>query len=112
MPRLRISSNIERNVRFVNGVNDEIGGTWQNGSLTWAEMAEWMQIVFERPLEDYAPFPCSEDGDPNDPVASHGTAIDVVGNSNVIQPGFYVLLSHQGALRRHLFVLVLYANRF
>jgi hypothetical protein len=68
MPGQRISPKLDRNVHFVNADNDEIGGTWQNGSLTWAEMSEWMQIVFELPLDKYAPFPCLEDGDPNDPV--------------------------------------------
>jgi len=96
----------ERNIHFVNGNNDEIGGTWQNGSLSWAEMSEWIQIVFELSLENYSPFPCLEVGDPENPVAQHGAPINMHANTDVIQPGFYVLLSSQGRSPRYLFVLV------
>jgi hypothetical protein len=96
MPGQRIPPELDRNVHFVNADNDEIGGIWQNGSLTWAEMSEWMHIVFELPLDEYAPFPCLEDGDPNDPVAQHGAPIDMRANTNHIQVGFYVLLNPQG----------------
>ncbi len=96
MPGQRVSPEFGRNVHFVNADNDEIGGTWQNGSLTWAEMSEWMQIVFELPLNEYAPFPCLEDGDPKDPVAQHGAPINMHANTNHIQFGFYVLLNPQG----------------
>jgi hypothetical protein len=96
MPGLRAPYQVERNIHIVNADNDEIGGTWQNGSLTWAEMSEWMQIVFELPLNEYAPFPCLEDGDPKDPVAQHGAPINMHANTNHIQPGFYVLLNPQG----------------
>ena len=96
MPGQRVSPELDRNVHFVNADNDEIGGTWQNGSLTWAEMSEWMQIVFELPLNTYAPFLCLEDGDPKDPVSQHGTPINMHANTNHIQPGFYVLLNPQG----------------
>ncbi len=96
MPGQRASSQIARNLHFVNADNDEIGGTWQNGSLTWAEMSEWMQIVFQLPYDEYAPFPCLEDGDPKDPVAQHGAPINMHANTSHIQPGFYVLLSPEG----------------
>jgi hypothetical protein len=96
MPGQRVPLKFDRNIRFVNADNDEIGGTYQNGSLTWAEMLEWMQIVFELPIDTYAPFPCLEDGDPNDPVGQHGVAVNIPANTNYIQPGFYVLLNPQG----------------
>ncbi len=101
MPRQRGPFKFKRNVHFVNGSNDEIGGTWQNGSLTWAEMSEWMQIVFQLPLENYVPFPCLEPGDPEDPVAQHSAAINMQSNTHVIQPGFYVLLDPQGKYPRY-----------
>jgi len=96
MPGQRASLQYGRNIHFVNADNDEIGGACQNGSLTWAEMSEWMQITFELPIDEYTPFACLEDGDPKDPVGQHGTPISVQGNANHIQPGFYVLLSPQG----------------
>jgi hypothetical protein len=34
MPGQRGPYKFERNIHFVNADNDEIGGTWQNGSLT------------------------------------------------------------------------------
>jgi hypothetical protein len=101
MPRQRVSPELDRNVHFINADNDEIGGTWQNGSLTWVEMSEWMQIVFQLPLDEYAPFPCLEDGDPQNPVCQHGAAINVHSNTNHIQPGFYVLLNFQGKPNIH-----------
>jgi hypothetical protein len=98
MPGLRVSSVVldERNIHFVNAQNDEIGGAWQSGTLTWAEMAEWMQITYLLPLVDYAPHMCLEDGDPADPMTRHGGPIMVENNPNRIQPGFYVLLSPTG----------------
>ena len=96
MPGQRVSPNLDRNVHFVNADNDEIGGIWQNGSFTWAEMLEWMQIVFQLHLESYAPFPCLENENPKDPVAQHGAPIDARANTNPISPGFYVLLSPEG----------------
>lgn len=96
MPGQRGPFDFDRNVHFINGNNDEIGGAWQNGSLSWAEMSEWMQIVFELPLEKYALFPCLEIGDPENPVTQHGAPINIHANADIIQPGFYVLLSSQG----------------
>ncbi len=104
MPGQRVSPELDRNVNFVNADNDKIGGIWQNGWLTWAEkpeMSEWMQIVFELSLNEYAPFPCLEDGDPKDPVAQHGAPINMHANTNHIQPGFYVLLNLQGKPNIH-----------
>ncbi|KAI9754431.1 MAG: hypothetical protein M4579_004699 [Chaenotheca gracillima] len=95
MPGQR-AKEVERNVHFVNADNDEIGGAWQNGSLTWAGMIEWMQIMYQLPLDTYAPFPCLEDGDPEDPVTQHGEMIKMRGNQTSIQPGFFVLLSSEG----------------
>jgi hypothetical protein len=101
MPGQRVSLEFGRNIHFVNADNDEIGGTCQNGSLTWMEMSEWMQIMFELPIDEYSPFPCLEDGDPKNPVGQHGAAINVHANTNHIQPGFYVLLSLQGKSNTH-----------
>ncbi len=55
-----------------------------------------MQIVFELPLDQYAPFRCLEDGDPRNPVSYHGPLINLYGNVNLVEPGFYILLDRQG----------------
>jgi hypothetical protein len=110
MPRQRVSLQYGRNVHFVNADNDEIGGICQNGSLTWAEISEFMQITFELPIDEYAPFPCLEDGDPKDPINQHGAAINVHANTNFIQPGFYVLLNPQGKCYTHPIYIHIYIS--
>lgn len=95
MPGHRLSSRYERNIHFVNSENDELGGAWQAGSLTWAEMSQRMEILFELPTTDFALFPCLEDGNPKDPFGHHGGPIDLQ-EQNIIKPGFYVLLSPDG----------------
>ncbi|OBT58891.1 hypothetical protein VE04_00574 [Pseudogymnoascus sp. 24MN13] len=87
---------IKRNVHFVDGNNNEIGGAWQNGALTWSEMVEWMEITFEKPTYEYAPFRCLEPGDPVQLLAQHGPAIKIQGNNNPVKPGFYIILSPEG----------------
>lgn len=97
MPGYRLSSHFEHNIHLVNSENDELGGAWQTGSLTWAEMSKRMDIVFELPTRDFAPFPCLEDGDPKDPIGHHGPPISIQEpNNDIIKPGFYVLLSPDG----------------
>ncbi|KFY86712.1 hypothetical protein V498_07405 [Pseudogymnoascus sp. VKM F-4517 (FW-2822)] len=96
MPGHRISSRCKRDIHFLDSENDEISGAFQTGSLTWAEMSRRMHIVFELPVKDYAPFRCLENGDPKDPVRRHGLIINMEANNNVVQPGFYVLLSPAG----------------
>ncbi|ELR08811.1 hypothetical protein VC83_00753 [Pseudogymnoascus destructans] len=90
-------SNIHRNIHFVDGKNNEISSAWQNGPLTWSEMAEWIEVVVEEPVDSYAPFRCLELGDPVNPLAQHGPAIVMQGNNNQISTGFYVILSPDGA---------------
>ncbi|OAF55147.1 hypothetical protein VC83_08423 [Pseudogymnoascus destructans] len=93
MPSHRIESRHKSDIHFLNSENDEISSAFQTGSLTWAEMSQRMDIVFELPAEDFASFRCLENGDPKDPVRRHGPPISLQANNNVIQPGFYVLLS-------------------
>jgi hypothetical protein len=76
-------------------MNNEITGFFQNGSVTWAEFSEWMHIFFANPISDYVPFRCLED-EPRDPVALHGPAISLSGNTLPIDPGYYVILSLDG----------------
>ncbi|KAH9036351.1 hypothetical protein EDB85DRAFT_781078 [Lactarius pseudohatsudake] len=96
MPGNRAPVELERNVHFVDADNDEIGGLCQNGSVTWAEISEWMQIVYMLPSNQYATFPCLEHGDPEDPVGQHGAPINMQANTDLVQPGYYVVLSPEG----------------
>lgn len=84
---------IKRNIHFVDGNNNEIGGAWQNGTLTWSEMAEWMEITFQKPTDEYAPFSCLEPGDPVQPLARHVPEIIIQNNTSPIVPEFYIILS-------------------
>ncbi|KAH9000280.1 hypothetical protein EDB92DRAFT_484339 [Lactarius akahatsu] len=96
MPRNRAPVELERNVHFVDADNDEIGGLCQNGSVTWAEISEWMQIVYMLPFNQYATFPCLGHGDPEDPVGQHGAPINMQANTDLVQPGYCVVLSPEG----------------
>jgi hypothetical protein len=96
MPGHRAPVELERNVHFVDAHNDEIGGLCQNGSLTWAEISEWMQIVYMLPFDQYATFSCLENGNPEDPVRQHGARINM-SNTDPVQLGYYVLLSSEGS---------------
>jgi hypothetical protein len=59
-------------------------------------MLEWMQIVFELTLDNYAPFRCLEEGSPEQPLDNHGPSISIFGNLGIVEPGFYILLDRQG----------------
>ncbi|KFY30544.1 hypothetical protein V493_01846 [Pseudogymnoascus sp. VKM F-4281 (FW-2241)] len=97
MPGHRLLSRFEQNIHLVNSENDELGGAYQTGSLTWAEMTQRMDIVFELPTRDFAPFYCLEDGDPKNPIGCHGPPINIQEpNNDIVEPGFYVLLTPDG----------------
>ncbi|KAH9044264.1 hypothetical protein EDB84DRAFT_1470391 [Lactarius hengduanensis] len=96
MPGNRAPVELERNVHFVDADNDEIGGLCQNGSVTWAEISEWIQIVYMLPSNQYATFPCLGHSDPEDPVGQHGAPINMQANTDLVQPGYYVVLSPAG----------------
>lgn len=97
MPGYRLPLLYSQNIHFVNSENDELGSACQTGSLTWAQMSQRMDIVFELHKKDYSPFPCLEDGDPKDPMSYHGPRINIQEpNNDIIKPGFYVLLGPDG----------------
>ena len=85
-----------RNVHFLDAGNNEVAGFWQNGSVVWEEVQEWMHIVFTNPQSDYVPYRCLEDGDPQDPGTSHGPQINMTNNKSPVDTGYYVLLSDDG----------------
>jgi hypothetical protein len=89
-------TSVERNVHFLDGVNHEVAGFWQNGSVIWEEVLEWIHLVFTNPISEYTPFRCLEDGDPQDPAAKHGPPIHLASNKLVVDTGYYVILSPDG----------------
>jgi hypothetical protein len=94
----RAPENIDRNVRFLDANNDECAGFWQNGSVTWEEVLEWMHIIFTDNVSGYTPARCLENGDPRDPTATdnHGPPIPLAGNTLKVDPGYYIILSQDG----------------
>ncbi|KAI9767195.1 MAG: hypothetical protein M1840_005794 [Geoglossum simile] len=87
---------VRRNVHFLNGENNEILGFWQNGSVSWSQIAEWMHIVIILPFTQYAVFRCLESGNPENPATNHGPSVNLSGNNNAVHPGYYVVLSANG----------------
>lgn len=90
--------NVERNFHLLSSDNNEIGGFYQNGSVRWSQVEDWMHTVYSTSSLLYAVFPCSEEGDPQDPAAKHSPAINMSQNENIVAEGYYVLLSPAGTL--------------
>jgi hypothetical protein len=88
-----------RNVHFLDGENNEILGFWQNGSVSWSQIAEWMYITITLPSVQYAVFRCLESGNPENPATNHGPSINLSGNNNAVHSGYYVVLSVNGEYR-------------
>ena len=91
---------VRRNVHFLDGGNNEVLGFWQNGSVAWNEIAEWMHIIITLPSIQYAVFRCLENGNPQDPATNHGPPINLSGNKNTVNPGYYVVLSANSEYRK------------
>lgn len=85
-----------RNVHFLDGLNNEVAGLWQNGSIVWDDILEWMHIVLDNPVSSYAIFPCVEEDIPENPTEHHGPLINLADNQNVVDPGYYVVLAQNG----------------
>jgi hypothetical protein len=85
-----------RNVHFLDARNNEVAGFWQNGSVIWEEIREWLHIVITNDSSSYTPFPCLEDGDPEDPTGEHGPPIHMADNRSTVDAGYYVLLAYDG----------------
>ena len=94
--RAKFRANVPRNVHFLDAHNNEVAGFWQNGSVIWREVQEWMGIVFTNPQSDYTPFRCLEAGDPDDPAGQHGSPIHMANSTLLVAAGYYVLLAHDG----------------
>jgi hypothetical protein len=52
--------------------------------------------IHELPSMQYAVFRCLESGNPQDPGTNHGPSINLSGNNNAVNPGYYVVLSSDG----------------
>jgi hypothetical protein len=87
---------VSRNVHFLDARNNEVAGFWQNGSVVWEEIQEWMQIVIENATSSYTPFRCLEAGGPEDPAGQHGPPIYMANNRSTIDAGYYVFLAYDG----------------
>jgi hypothetical protein len=92
----KVRVEVPRNVHFLDARNNEVAGFWQNGSIVWEEVHEWMHIVIENPPSNYAPFQCLEAGDPEDPAGQHGPPIHMANNRSTVGTGYYVLLALDG----------------
>src|SRR3954451_22356069 len=90
---------IRRNIHFLDGENNKILGFWQNGSVSWSQIAEWMHITITLPSVQYAVFRCLESGNTANPATNHGPSINLSGNNNAVHPGYYVVLSANGEYR-------------
>ncbi|KAH9066644.1 hypothetical protein EDB87DRAFT_1587336 [Lactarius vividus] len=55
-----------------------------------------MQMVYMLPSNQYPILPCSGHGDPEDPVGRHGALINMQEITDLVQPGYYVVLSPEG----------------
>jgi hypothetical protein len=64
-----------RSVHFLDRGNNEVLGFWQNGSVVWNEIAEWMCITITLPSIQYAIFRCLENGNLQDPATNHSSLL-------------------------------------
>jgi len=86
---------VARNVHFLDAKNYEVAGFWQNGTVIWDDILEWIHLVFTDPMSEYALFRCLED-DPQDPAGKHGPPILLASNKLIVDAGYYVVLSYDG----------------
>jgi hypothetical protein len=93
---IKFRAEVPRNVHFLDARNKEVAGFWQNGSVVWEEVQEWMYIVIENAQSSYTPFHYLEAGDLEDPAGQHGLPIYMANNRSTVGAGYYVLLAHNG----------------
>lgn len=55
-----------------------------------------MHTVYSTSSLLYTVYPCSEEGDLQNPAAGHAPAINMSQNENIVPEGYYVLLSPAG----------------
>ncbi|KZF19582.1 hypothetical protein L228DRAFT_263455 [Xylona heveae TC161] len=93
---------IPRNVHFLDGNDDEVFGFFQNGSVTWDEIREWLDdlllLLPQMPSDSYCIWTC-----PDDHVlaqhALHATRVDMLSShmNEIVRAGFYAILSPEGS---------------
>jgi hypothetical protein len=113
----KFRAEVSRNVHFLDARNNEVAGFWQNGSVVWEEVQEWMCIVIANAQSSYTPFHCLEAGDPEDPVGQHDPPIHMVNNRSTVGAGYYVLLAYDGESESsnhhiHLIDILISSHRF
>ncbi|KAI9784105.1 MAG: hypothetical protein M1839_002609 [Geoglossum umbratile] len=85
---------VRRNVHFLDGENNEVLGFWQNGSVVWDQVTGWMHITITLPSMQYVVFRCLESG--QDPATNHGPSTNLLDNNDIVNLGYYVVLSANG----------------
>lgn len=85
---------MNRNVSFYDGYGNDVGGMFQNGSLSWADMQLFMHMTFISHYQSYAVFSCKEPIDLQDITKNRGPMTMM--NEEKIIPGNYVVLSMNG----------------
>jgi hypothetical protein len=86
----------QRNVHFLDGMNREVAGFWQNGSVVWEYILEYMHFVLDNPITSYAIFPCLETDSPQNRAEHHGPFVSLTNNQNIVDVGYYVVLAEDG----------------
>ena len=92
----------KRNVRFLDGANVEVAGFWQNGSVVWDDILEWMHFLLDNPISSYAIFPCVEQDEPQNSAENHGPFIVLADNHTAVDIGYYVVLAEDGETKQSL----------
>jgi hypothetical protein len=92
----KVRAEAPRNVHFLDARNKEVAGFWQNGSVVWEEVQEWMHIIIKNAQSSYTPFQYQETGYLEDPAGQHGLPIHMANNRSTVDAGYYVLLAYNG----------------
>lgn len=93
---------MHRNVFFVDGFGNDIGGIFQNGSVIWKEIQQYLRFLYNY-YKSYAVYPCMEPVDLKNLVDKHGPALEM--DEQKVLPGYYVILSPQGTSTYALYLL-------
>ncbi|KAL0634965.1 hypothetical protein Q9L58_006083 [Maublancomyces gigas] len=87
------TSNLNRNVYFLDALGTELAGFFQNGSISYSDVRDFLLLLLMNDPSGYRLFRCSENGVPNDPLKNHGLPIIMLNNKLHVQPAYYIILS-------------------
>lgn len=86
-------SNPNRNVQFVDACGVVFGGFFQNGSITYSDVHDFLRLTLVNHVSRYTLYRCTEPGVPASPLLHHGPPILILNNNLAIPPAYYVVLS-------------------